>query len=1211
MQAPPPAYPVGQTPAGSNPRTYFTFWSVLFGTLILAWVFSVAASVADVVAASSTTGVPFGDSAYCGSTDREIFGSTVCDLYDAAEGFQFFSTILASVLLVLVFAAASMTAPGTGKLALAAGIGLALFSVVQLIAFSLMLAFVEEPQPGSIGCYKDDGSDRVLTAKWSSDSMTPAICARYCQGEPASYTYYATQYGRECWCQDDSLDRRHGAGTCDYECAGDSGVVCGGWFSFSLYDLTDDTPAPPVDDNYMGCYADDQDDRVLAAMTSSSDMTSEVCAAHCINENSRNMYYATQYGVECWCAVDVNPRHGEGTCDYPCAGDPVVSCGGFNAFDLFELERDGTPTPPVPAAPVDDNYMGCYADDQDDRVLGVMTSSRDMTSEVCAAHCINEDSRNMYYATQYGVECWCAVEVNPRHGEGTCDYPCAGDSAVSCGGFDAFDLFELEREGTPAAPTEDYYVGCFADDQDDRVLDDMISTNDMTLELCEGHCSSMDKPLFALQFGQECWCGGCELLVEGADKYNRHGTASCVGYSCTGERTRQCGAYDAFSLYYRGDCGDTPAPTPGTYTELPDAGYTPSPTMSTSTEQPYATPAPSAVTGGEEEFEGLGIPDDLQQLILEDAAGGFAGPGAVDFSDSSPEPFLASEADSFVVDGVFSRADGEPLDPATVVYLYIFQDTSSGSAAEASRGTAAVDPTTGAFTAAVTDAPAGDSTLVMSFVLSHDGGGGDGGRRLAVATGTGSVYTVSVVNPTECANALAVTLEWDDGASDLDLWVLEPPGGQDVGWTNLNGEFGFLDFDNTVGFGPENYVLTKDLAYAEALFGTYTFRLHGFTVLDAAGDPKTVNYKIVVRKEGAEVIVQEGSITHGQWTADTTVEVEKKYVLAMGGRPLNDPTGGLGGALNHYSLMQWEGLFPCLPEINDVGDLEERAVETFLEEYPTSQPIEGHGIELCATTGYTAWIRDVNNIPLVDDCWEQDSDVWVSRLDFTSTATVVMPVQWDTDGDIWNDVVAKANDYEYAEPPVTGGCALRTHTRWPLTLYQEPEGGLEVLEADLAETENSVYHLVRSNVELAQFLGETPGDEDLQQALEENKLVLVKKRHRIKALRNAISDLRAQRPHLASAASNPNTPGASGGAGGNNDGDAISAMAASMSLNAPPAPSSSGSDDVARGPSRRGSAAVDAPDATALVQSGGQDEAMNQGAAAGAGGGDGRGGVLL
>lgn len=63
-------------------------------------------------------------------------------------------------------------------------------------------------------------------------------------------------------------------------------------------------------------------------------------------------------------------------------------------------------------------------------------------------------------------------------------------------------------------------------------------------------------------------------------------------------------------------------------------------------------------------------------------------------------------------------------------------------------------------------------------------------------------------------------------------------------------DFGFLDFDNTVGFGPENYVLTKNLAYDEALFGTYTLRLHGYSVLDEEDEPKTVNYRVAVRKEG-------------------------------------------------------------------------------------------------------------------------------------------------------------------------------------------------------------------------------------------------------------------------------------------------------------------------------------------------------------------------
>lgn len=171
-------------------------------------------------------------------------------------------------------------------------------------------------------------------------------------------------------------------------------------------------------------------------------------------------------------------------------------------------------------------------------------------------------------------------------------------------------------------------------------------------------------------------------------------------------------------------------------------------------------------------------------IFLPQAAGGFAGPGNVTFSDSSPEPILASEADSFVVEGVFETADGEPLDPSTILYLYIFQDTSSGSAAQASRGTAAVDPATGAFTAAVTDAPAGSSTLVLSFVLGEDGGGD--GRRLARSRGRRSVHTAAVENETECPNALGITLTWDNGDSDLDLWVLEP-GGQHVGWTNLNG----------------------------------------------------------------------------------------------------------------------------------------------------------------------------------------------------------------------------------------------------------------------------------------------------------------------------------------------------------------------------------------------------------------------------------------
>ncbi|CBJ30578.1 conserved unknown protein [Ectocarpus siliculosus] len=363
-------------------------------------------------------------------------------------------------------------------------------------------------QEESLGCFGDDRSDRVLTAEWSSSSMTPA-----------------------CWCQGPDIDLRHGDGTCDYVCSGDSSIKCGGFDSFTLYELeSEGLPVAPMGDNYVGCFADDKEDRVLGSKMSSGSMT-----------------------PECWCqGPDIDLRHGDGTCDYVCSGDSSIKCGGFDSFTLYELESEG-----LPVAPMGDNYVGCFADDKEDRVLGSKMSSGSMTPEVCAAYCADDSPSHTYYATQWGRECWCARDVDySRHGEGSCDYTCTGDSGTTCGGYDAFDLFKLEEDSL-SPPSEDYYLGCFADDKGDRVLEDKISASDMTLETCEEHCTALDKPFFALQWGKECWCGGCELQDDDLDRYDRHGIASCTDYPCTGDGSRQCGGYDSFSLYNRDTCDDT------------------------------------------------------------------------------------------------------------------------------------------------------------------------------------------------------------------------------------------------------------------------------------------------------------------------------------------------------------------------------------------------------------------------------------------------------------------------------------------------------------------------------------------------------------------------------------------------------------------------------------------------------------------------------
>ncbi|CAM9220630.1 unnamed protein product [Ectocarpus sp. 6 AP-2014] len=103
-----------------------------------------------------------------------------------------------------------------------------------VVVLGAALVGTSSAQPGSVGCFGDDRSDRVLMAKLSSRVMTPTVCADYCRTESSRFTYYAIQYGQECWCQEENIDLRHGEGTCDFPCSGDESIVCGGFDSFSL-----------------------------------------------------------------------------------------------------------------------------------------------------------------------------------------------------------------------------------------------------------------------------------------------------------------------------------------------------------------------------------------------------------------------------------------------------------------------------------------------------------------------------------------------------------------------------------------------------------------------------------------------------------------------------------------------------------------------------------------------------------------------------------------------------------------------------------------------------------------------------------------------------------------------------------------------------------------------------------------------------------------
>ncbi|CAN0053577.1 unnamed protein product [Ectocarpus sp. 6 AP-2014] len=103
------------------------------------------------------------------------------------------------------------------------------------------------------------------------------------------------------------------------------------------------------------------------------------------------------------------------------------------------------------------------------------------------------------------------------------------------------------------------YIGCFTDSQEDRILDDMLTSRyDMSAEKCYEHCMEMGAEYMATQWAQECFCSNNKDL-----EYDRHGSGAKCDMTCTGVEGEMCGGNHAFDLYKVGGSTDnSPSPSP-------------------------------------------------------------------------------------------------------------------------------------------------------------------------------------------------------------------------------------------------------------------------------------------------------------------------------------------------------------------------------------------------------------------------------------------------------------------------------------------------------------------------------------------------------------------------------------------------------------------------------------------------------------------------
>ena len=186
-------------------------------------------------------------------------------------------------------------------------------------------------------------------------------------------------------------------------------------------------------------------------------------------------------------------------------------------------------------------------------------------------------------------------------------------------------------------------------------------------------------------------------------------------------------------------------------------------------------------------------------------------------------------SNSLTVSGRVVPKPGHPM-PA-VLFSFLFSNDSESRSI--SRGRAIIDAS-GYFTKDVVDVGRGVSKIV--FVA---GGYAPSEQRLGKRSTISAIfqtiaslffhsgYVQQPLYSTATPNLLTVTLTWDDGNSDLDLHILEPEG-RHIYFANKGGSnTPFLDYDNTVGFGPEHYFINNGVQAASgSLEGKYKIRVH-------------------------------------------------------------------------------------------------------------------------------------------------------------------------------------------------------------------------------------------------------------------------------------------------------------------------------------------------------------------------------------------------
>ena len=314
------------------------------------------------------------------------------------------------------------------------------------------------------GCYSDSASNRVLSSAsyTNNTAMTEESCVVHCASK--GYPMAGVEYADECYCgyNLDSSSSKEVETDCNMACSGNSAEICGAGNRITVFSAATTGPVSnPGSGGWMslGCYSDSTNARTLRSSQAAlgSGMTVTQCTTTC---QQRGFQYAgLEYANECYCDSSIQNGAGAASgCNMPCSGNSTEFCGGPNRLNLYQLSS--TTQSSSGMLPAGWMTLGCFTDNVSARTLAQGQAISQGSANMSIANCVNACKAAGYSLAglEYSQECYCDNLLKNGGScaldQTTCNMPCKGNSAETCGGPNRLNLYGVSGAVASCSATQ-------------------------------------------------------------------------------------------------------------------------------------------------------------------------------------------------------------------------------------------------------------------------------------------------------------------------------------------------------------------------------------------------------------------------------------------------------------------------------------------------------------------------------------------------------------------------------------------------------------------------------------------------------------------------------------------------------------------------------------------------------------------------------------